>query len=463
MNIMEIIKSQKDKDLLLTDGYRYRKARTNTDGSVSWRCAETPCRGRVKVSLQNVMVNVTQHSHAPDPSKNEAQKAVSNMKRRAATTLEKPRQLIQGSTNGISLEASVHLPSYNASQRTIERIRQKIQMPYPNPVSVADINIPAALQVTSRNLNFLLWDSGENDPHRIFMFGTEENLNVLEEHRNWHVDGTFKVAPELFLQLFTIHALVDNRSIPLIYVLLQDKREETYVRVFEKLIDLKPTLNPLSCLSDFEKAIQNAVSQVFHGVQVTGCLFHLGQCLWRKIQELHLVEEYRNDENVRMHLKMILALAFVQEGDVITAFEELTDSSPREIDAVIDYWEDTYIGRQRRNRRADPKFPIHIWNVRDRVLQGLPRTNNSVEGWHHAFQQTVDCHHPSIFKLIDQFRKEQDRVEIELQRFRTGIRYPEASKQKYVQLNRRLETLVGNYNADDLIPYLRGISNNLTL
>jgi len=28
------------------------------------------------------------------------------------------------------------------------------------------------------------------------------------------MDGTFKVAPELFMQLFTIHALVDNRAIP---------------------------------------------------------------------------------------------------------------------------------------------------------------------------------------------------------------------------------------------------------
>ncbi|CAK1591269.1 unnamed protein product [Parnassius mnemosyne] len=460
---MELIQSQKGKDLLLSDGYRYRKARTNTDGSVSWRCAETPCRGRVKVSLENVMVNVTRHSHAPDPAKNEAKKSVSNMKRRAADTLEKPRQLIQGSTRGINLEASVHFPSYNASQRTVERIRQRREVSCPNPGSVADINIPVALQVTSRNLNFLLWDSGQNDPHRIFMFGTEENLEVLEEHRHWHVDGTFKVAPQLFLQVFTIHALVDNRSIPLIYVLLQDKREETYVRVFQKLMELKPTLNPISCLSDFEKAIQNAVCQVFHGVQVMGCLFHLGQCLWRKIQELHLVEEYRNDENVRMHLKMLLALSFVQEGDVITAFEELTESCPREIDAVIDYWEDTYIGRQRRNRRADPKFPIHVWNVHDRVHQGLPRTNNSVEGWHHAFQHTVDCHHPCIFKLIDHFRKEQDRVEIELERFRDGFRNPEASKKKYVQLNRRLETLMGNYNNDDLLPYLRGISNNLTL
>lgn len=316
---------------------------------------------------------------------------------------------------------------------------------------MADIDIPIALQVTSRNTNFLLWDSGPDDSRRILMFGTEKNLKVLQDKDNWHVDGTFKVAPELFFQVFTIHAVVDKSSLPLIYVLLQDKSEESYVRIFQKLLELKPTLNPRSCLSDFEKAIQNAVSRVFNGVEVVGCLFHLGQCLWRKVQELHLAEDYRNNES------------FVPKEDVITAFDGLIAICPQNMDLIIDYWEDTYIGRQRRNRRAVPKFPISIWNVHDRVLNDLPRTNNSVEGWHRAFQQTLDCHHPSVYKLVDQFLKEQNRVEIQLERANAGIRQPEASKSKYIQLNRRLKALVENYHNEHINDFLRGITHNLTL
>jgi len=29
---------------------------------------------------------------------------------------------------------------------------------------------------------------------------------------------------------------------------------------------------------------------------------------------------------------------------------------------------------------------VQLWNVRDRVIEELPRTNNSVEAWHSSFQ-----------------------------------------------------------------------------
>ena len=56
-----------------------------------------------------------------------------------------------------------------------------------------------------------------------------------------------------------------------------------------------------------------------------------------------------------------------------------------------------------------------------RVNGYLPRTNNSVEGWHRAFQQTVECHHPSIFKIVEHFKKEKNQMEIEHERFQAGF------------------------------------------
>jgi len=68
-----------------------------------------------------------------------------------------------------------------------------------------------------------------------------------------------------------------------------------------------------------------------------------------------------------------------------------------------------------------------------------------MEGWHRAFQQTIKCHHPSVYKLIDQFRKEQERVEIDI-RFHARIRNAKASKLNNIQLNKRLKILVQSYN-----------------
>lgn len=49
-----------------------------------------------------------------------------------------------------------------------------------------------------------------------------------------------------------------------------------------------------------------------------------------------------------------------------------------------------------------------------------------MEAWHRAVQQAVDCNQPSICKLINHFRLEQDRVEIELERHLSCVNQPEA-------------------------------------
>jgi len=72
---------------------------------------------------------------------------------------------------------------------------------------------------------------------------------------------------------------------------------------------------------------------------------------------------------------MLLALSFVPQDDVAKCFDELNDD---ELAPVYDYWDDNYIGRLRRRRRAAPTFPTALWNMRSRVTDALPRTNNSV-------------------------------------------------------------------------------------
>ena len=73
---------------------------------------------------------------------------------------------------------------------------------------------------------------------------------------------------------------------------------------------------------DFEKAIHNACNIIFPETTLVGCLFHLGQNLWRKAQEFYFATAYRNDEDLRMRVKMIFALSFVPIQDVPEDFED---------------------------------------------------------------------------------------------------------------------------------------------
>ena len=139
---MDIIKSQKGKQQLLYEGYRYRRDKVNQDGSSSWRCVKRECAGRLKKKTDGTLQTTTEHMHAPDTAKNESEKIKATIRERAENGVEKPRQIIVNSTVGVSLEAANLLPSYSASQRTIERKRKRSDVDNPRPHSVTDIILP---------------------------------------------------------------------------------------------------------------------------------------------------------------------------------------------------------------------------------------------------------------------------------------------------------------------------------
>nr|XP_033788082.1 uncharacterized protein LOC117354520 isoform X1 [Geotrypetes seraphini] len=460
---MDVIISQRGAENWVHEGYRYRCDRSNADGSSSWRCVRRNCVGRRKRLLDGSSLAITAHVHAPDNAKIAAEKMMADIRQLAVNTVEKPRQIIHGTTTGSSLEAAKLLPSYTSIQRTIQRKRKRGNMSMGNPRSVQEILIPDHLKVTMRGEHFLLWDSGESDENRIFIFSTQANINILEQNGHWFMDGTFKVAPELIVQMFTIHAFVDHRALPMVFVLLNSKTEEEYERILRKLLESRSTLSPLSILMDFERASLQAVSRVFPNSSVSGCLFHLGQSLWRKIQDEGLTSNYRDDENVRLYAKMLLALSFVPPENVGDCFEELDDKRPDELQPVYDYWEDHYIGRRRRNYRSPPTFPISLWNMRSRVEDGLPRTNDSVEGWHHAFQSSVSCQHASPYKLIEHFQRAQDRAEHLHAQFLASNRAAGSGKSKYVKVTQKLTALLPTYGHRPVLEYLTCVAHNIEL
>lgn len=111
---METIMSQKGKVMLLVFSYRYRKDGEIKDESTSWRCCnKNGCHGRLKIHNDNIL-STSEHNHAPEPTKNEASKVMSAIRRWAVEGDKKLRQVIQQARNGIPLEVAPHLLEYTA-------------------------------------------------------------------------------------------------------------------------------------------------------------------------------------------------------------------------------------------------------------------------------------------------------------------------------------------------------------
>jgi len=115
------------------------------------------------------------------------------------------------------------------------------------PRSRADINLPGAGD------QFLKYDSGPSDD-RMLIFTTDSYLNFLKWCDTWLVDGTFKSSPSLFSQLFVIHGLRRNTTVPLVYVLTPRRDSSTYNKMLEQLKVLNGNLRPSCIMSDFDMA-----------------------------------------------------------------------------------------------------------------------------------------------------------------------------------------------------------------
>lgn len=100
------------------------------------------------------------------------------------------------------------MPSVGSLKRSAQRVRGRNELPPPLPTTLENLIIPDddRYRTTAGGSQFLLYDSGPGN-NRIIIFATEQNLRMLAQSRHWFADGTFKTAPPLFEQLYTIHGI----------------------------------------------------------------------------------------------------------------------------------------------------------------------------------------------------------------------------------------------------------------
>ncbi|CAF1315795.1 unnamed protein product, partial [Didymodactylos carnosus] len=102
----------------------------------------------------------------------------------------------------------------------------------------------------------------------------------------------------------------------------------------------------------------------FPHIALSGCYFHLRQSVHRQITPLDYQTQYQNDPIFAHNIHKFVALAFIHPNGVINASERLSLSLGDDYEDIIDYFEETYIGRLRPNQtRRQPKFSIDFWNM----------------------------------------------------------------------------------------------------
>lgn len=310
---------------------------------------------------------------------------------------------------------------------------------------------------------FVLHDSGVSDGgQRLIVLGDAHLLNALERAQVWLADGTFKVVPTLFFQLYSIHfEHAGGINPPGIYCLMSNKSRLAYDKLTAVLRNLMPNANPQRIITDFEVAAMHAFQMAYPTARITGCYFHLCQSVQRKVNEVGLKVDYETDFNIRGFIRCLAALSHVPVQDVIPAYEELLNDMPNDekVQDVVLYFERTYIrGRRlpgRGENYAPAIFPMDSWNQYTAAGDGIARTTNSVEGWHYSLQSIFMCQHPNIWSFLTGLERDCHLNRAAYLQAVTG--QISVGRKKYRDLKERVTRAVAGYGAVDRPTYLRAI------
>ena len=467
---MDASKTQRGGDVLIVDGFEFveRKDRRLCDGSKTWRCRHYP-KNKCPASLKTLNGHVLEgkgnknHSHVGDPILPQVREIQSRMRTHASSSMDTTRTVVANSLLNVPMDVLQRMPKRSTLADNVRAKRRATNPIEPNPQS-HDFELPEKYQ------GMVLYDSGHEDPSRFLILGEQELLLKLEQANLWLGDGTFSVCPELFYQLYTIHCKIGINYPPCVYILLQDKRQNTYIRALQALMNLIPQSSPDNILVDFETAPINAFGQVFDGSIIKGCLFHQGQSLNRKVAEIGLKKDYETNMDFNMLVKSLLALSFVPEADVLIRFQELvekfealvTDYPELErVNELCSYVEINYIRgieRPQGRGRAPAKYPISMWNHYSDPGNDIPRTTNAVEGFHNGLNSLFLSKHPSLWKLLSGLQLD---MALQLKTLADAtVENNPAQRHKYVLITERLAAKVATYaHSQDKLAYLRAVAH----
>lgn len=182
----------------------------------------------------------------------------------------------------------------------------------------------------SSTLNDFFFVCEDGDDDKIVIFASPLVRKTLKTYKGmYYADGTFKAAPSPFYQVYTLHidlgsTITSTNIVPALNVLLPNKSEETYSRLFKLLKDnLGINMKHFKC--DFELAPIKAVRAIFPTIRVTGCFFHYNKAICRKRKKLK-VKKMKDGRNT---LRMVALIPLLPSAKIDDALNVIWNDAPQ--------------------------------------------------------------------------------------------------------------------------------------
>lgn len=397
------LKNQKGKDTLLLGASRYNLNVTNpTSRSTLWRCINrSECSASVTINQErNRVLRSSQHTCAIDPKKQEVFKAMVALKKDVCEDLGSVQSLYEKHTDPIKASNSSYidvLPDFKNVEDGLYKLRKRhLECNKISFSKLSEVQVPKILAN-----NFLLCDDDMEEKILIFCSPTARKFIQNGDSDFYLGDGTFNTAPPPFYQLYTLHLDLGsndktNNVVPVIYGLLPNKSQRTYVRFFE-LLTTRLNIHMKTFKCDFELAVINAVQQVYPEVQVKGCFFHYQKAITKKAEQLGVLDL----KECKKVIRLIRNLPLLPENHIKNCWLTILNNAPdfEQFRMFKNYFEKQWLSK--------------ISTVLLSCSDDKHRTTNLLEGWHRRVAVKIPKN-PNFCQFLYNIRKESIRYDYKM-------------------------------------------------
>jgi hypothetical protein len=366
--------------------------------TIYYRCSEKGCycRGKVengKFKATNDMVHFHQ-SHEEDA---DYKIKLNDLKNQVMTQKRPVREIHRRALREMTFQVAGRF-CWKKVRHSLQRLRRKQMPPCPN------LNTMIQLLETNdfvrenygklRSSNFYQGTIDNN----ILVFANLEVVSALSASVQMYVDATFKVCPFNTYQLIVVLAEVAGSPRPIAFGLMPGKKQKQYEAFFHflKYAILRhenARRNPISVMSDFERALRNAIKVIFPSTKLLGCNFHHLQALRRRAMKTEGLSTkiYKNSQHHYI-LKMFMRISLLPIERINTGLQQLKRYIASMPDILMDFHEFTLYYEETWHKL----YSKSDWCVSD----AFRRTNNNLEGLNSYIKKLIP-RNPSPYKFLD--------------------------------------------------------------
>uniref|UniRef100_A0A336LYY7 CSON005571 protein n=1 Tax=Culicoides sonorensis TaxID=179676 RepID=A0A336LYY7_CULSO len=227
----------------------------------------------------------------------------------------------------------------------------------------------------------------------IFMHNkTIQKLGKVEEI---HVDHSIKsepAPPNFNYSILTIHAVQQQQSYPLVYVVMTVKSYSIYSAIFAYLREQIPeTLSPTNIFSNYDTDMMSALSMTFPEASVRGYYFHFTSAVLHRMRLLKMLKQNKGHTNNAIKMLLVLPLLpanYIRNGlqSIRKWLIEKKINTPQ-FENLCDFIEQQWLMRIGAEK-------ISIFSMSHCV-------SNSIETFNEELQNTLGIQNPVIWHMLE--------------------------------------------------------------